>query len=160
MWATWEDYDAEGPDLDLVGLRSMVVGDSFCHIGVTVDEARRLSAHRIRGSYIISECDCDIVGHSLQGEFTWVNGQYWLRYTHSLLPMREALALFGKHAYGWQVNRLMAYHMLPSEVAMVMDLLEKYKGDTGYPVIEFTVMKRPMGIFGMKTVIWEVRTNF
>lgn len=114
------------------------------------------------GTYILTEVPqlSEDKLRTLQGELTWVNGQWELFYTHTGGYMRKALAEDGHIIQGWQALRLLKGHCTPSDYSDLMLLFEQYTIDIPpyYPVIEFSVLRNNIGcIKGRNTLIWEVR---
>jgi hypothetical protein len=94
----------------------------------------------------------------IQGELGWVNGEWWLYYTHTGGYMRTALHEDGHHAHGWKALRLLRYHCTPADFEDLMEIFDRYTVDGEYPVIEFSVLAGHVGIYqGRNTLIWEVR---
>jgi hypothetical protein len=126
----------------------------------------RLELSKYRGDYIISEVPRpNNVESTLQGELSWAHyaliGEPWaglvLRYTHDSGMMRDALANSGRHAFGWEATRLMKHYTSPRAFTEITNLFDRYTVDGQYPVIEFSVFRKPAGINSRCLVIWEIR---
>jgi hypothetical protein len=164
-WGDVEEYWPHRHRYPRVGIRDGVSTGGVFVPRVAYQRLRyTLSLFYPNGGYIITEVPPLASRNlsSLQGELSW--GPYdqdqagWiLHYTHSSGYMRQRLAETGQHAYGWGAQRLLKGHMSTSEYREIMELFERYTEDSQYPVIEFTMMRKPMGRYNRRLVIWEIR---
>ena len=99
-------------------------------------------------------------GPLLQGELSWVNGEWWLYYTHAPGYMRTVLPATGRHLRGWAAIRLLRGHLTPSDFDTLMELFDRYTEDTDYPVVEFGNYRRPWGRLNRNLIIWEIRNGY
>lgn len=167
---TWRDYrqfwadraNGDFPrDVD-VGLRTLVPGDPRGIARVSPHNAV-LRMKFSPGVWYVSEIPpggSGDDGRGLQGELSWVNGQWWLYYTHRMGYMRSRLRESGRHAHGWPALRLLRGHLTPGDYDMVMDLFDWYTDGVDYPTIEFANFRTPWGRLNRNCIIWEIRNGY
>jgi hypothetical protein len=91
----------------------------------------------------------------LQGDLMITDKHYTLFYSQAKLPMRQALSLDGRHAFGLEALQLLKENLDPSSYEDIMELLDRYEDH----IIEFSTFSRDLGdCKGRNTVIWEVRS--
>jgi len=161
MWQCHTDYFNDLTAPDIVGVRFNKVGyPGIAKINyLNLHHLWRMGELDLHGEYNITEIPSR-VGSSLQGELGWMKGRWTLYYCHELGYMRRQLSDYGKHAFGWQALRLLKYHCSASEYDELMDLFEYYTVEQNYPIIEFAVLKEPLGRLRRNTVIWEIRNGY
>lgn len=145
-----------------VGLRTLVPGDGR---GVpNIDPHNAFIRMKFNpGVYYISEIPSkENINdrHGLQGEFTWVNGEWWFYYTHHMGYMRQRLKDFGQHACGWQAIRLLRGHLDADDYDTLIDLFEHYTDGDDYPIIELANFRQSWGRFNRRLIIWEIRNGY
>lgn len=160
MWMDVDDYLDDKNAPREVGIRYTSVSDKRF-----VPRIGWYQLHLSKGilknrSYIISEIPYTNAIDSLQGELSWFDGRWVLYYTHDMAPMREALKNSGKHVYGLQAINLIKGYCSASEFSQLMELFDRYTDGLDYPVIEFAVMRYPMGRLNQCLVIWEIRNGY
>lgn len=163
-WNSFLDYiNNNGAETHpIVGLRRLVNAHKTLSPGMHYSKLPNyLLQHMIEpGTYIITAVPNPTLDHTLriQGELTWINGSWYLYYTHKGGYMRQALIDEPNHATGWKVIELLRKYCSHSDYNDLMSLFEKYTEDTNYPVIEFSVTRDNCGrIPGRNTIIWEIR---
>lgn len=106
------------------------------------------------GDYYLSEM-VPTRGTVLQGELSWIGGQWVLYCSRANTDMRSALRREGVHVYGGlSVYATIRAACGESTMEWFRTLIDRYEN----PVIEFSVHREKYGILRDRTVIWEVRS--
>lgn len=61
-----------------------------------------------------------------------------------------------QHHFGLQATLLLKRYMDDMSWTAINDILNEYH----YPIVEFACFRRPLGLLGWNSVIWEVRTRY
>jgi hypothetical protein len=107
--------------------------------------------------YIVSEIPNPNDGRIIQGELTWAANCWQMFGTFNERPMREALEKNGKHFYGANVIWNIRHHFSQNEYDDLTHLFYEYSEPGNYPTVEFSLMRKPMGRYNSRLIIWEVR---
>jgi hypothetical protein len=159
MWMSVDDYWPYRKLYPYVSVRRLRINKPvfpYTHF----KQLKEVVSDIAEGDYIINsipigndDCNCKI-----QGELSWVNGEWWMYYTHTGGYMRKALLDDGHHVYGWKVLRLLRNYCTPADFDDLVELFDMYTDDGRYPVIEFSVLAGHVGIYqDRNTLIWEIR---
>jgi hypothetical protein len=162
-WMTIDEYEKDQKFYPTVTFRSYNLG-KFKEIPPWIKgkDIFNIASKLKKDTYIIMEAPNEDLNdrYGLQGELNWYDGKWILFYTHKLGYMREKLSIDGKHAFGLQAINLIKSHASPSGIDMLFDLFERFSSVNNYPVIEFAVLPKSVGVFLMDTLIWEVRNKY
>jgi hypothetical protein len=104
--------------------------------------------------YVIYESPPNNVG-TIQGEVSVVYGEWYLTYSMSHRPMREALEIDTRHAAGLAAKLILKDYLWSASYDEIEFLLNEYD----YHTVEFSAYSVALGIFkGRNAIIWEVRS--
>jgi hypothetical protein len=163
-WKSIEEYWPDRKKHSITGVRRIGINNPTLITATHFSELKqKIKQNRItENTYIITVVPIDEKKRRteklLQGEFSWVNGNYVLFYALQSGYMRWALKEFGKHAFGFSALNLMKQYCTPSDYQDIMDLFDKYTVENQYPTIEFSVLSENIGrLQGRNTLIWEIR---
>lgn len=168
-WSTFEEFESyskryksnvEAYHSALYHLRSKIAG------GPTLYNLRTYYAYvewyrRVvngEGSNWYCSAMCPHEHNLLQGEVLQTEQGLYLNYSTVVgKPMREALALESKHAYGILAVCLLRGAMCPNSYEWLQVLLDRYPGHT----VEFTALGIKWGTLPhYNTLFWEVRKGY
>lgn len=160
VWRSLEEFYSQREIPKYVTVRSLEF-NSFMKPIIDSGELATVVSAATPGTYVINEIPDPGLSRLIQGELTWVNGQWYLFYSSSSEPMRRALMKDGRHAYGMVALNMVKAVATPSDFEDVMWIMDEYCERQVYPVIEFTVFPACIGsIPNRNTLIWEVRSTF
>lgn len=157
-WRTLDDYWPHRHRYPMIGVRRITPGAKG-NYKLHYEELHDVLLNVPSDDYIISGIPGANHKGGLQGELSWINGSWYLYYSHRSGLQRDVLRINGNHAKGWQVIRLLRYHLTPSDYDDLIDLFHYYTIDGEFPTIEFAVLKNPgpTTIKSRNAVIWEIR---
>lgn len=89
----------------------------------------------------------------IQGEFMWLDGVAYIRYSRAKTHMRRALAEDNNYASGRQAEILMRHSLGQRSWREIVWLSMMYPEH----VIEFTAYDKRVGRDGLTVIVWEVR---
>jgi hypothetical protein len=155
-WGSVDEYRNDPNKSEYGCFRSLIPSNSFRNPVIHCEDLS-YSFPVNCNNYIISEVPGPDDGRIIQGELTWANGSWWLFCTFNERPMREALEKNGKHFYGANVIWNIRHHFSQNEYDDLTHLFYEYSEPGNYPTVEFSLMRKPMGRYNSRLIIWEVR---
>jgi len=147
---------------EIVGIRSLNVSSPLCLCGVRADAVAAAIKKFAGESFIITKAPPkqNERYHTLQGELTYQNKDFYLFYALQWGYMRKVLES-GRVAAGLDAVRLITRFCDKKSVEMLFGLLDKYTFAGAPPIVELTVFPPEVPKIGrfpeMNTLIWEVR---
>lgn len=142
----------------LVCIRYKVPNSPFCRYNVEYSDLAaaitQLTALGAEPSLMLFNEMCPDDRILLQGEMMRTPHGLELYYSTHKEPMRTALAVAPRRAYGLSANLLLNHYCEPKSFVMLSELLDKYND----AVVEFSVYSVCLGLLpGHNTIVWEVR---
>lgn len=158
IWMSVDDYWPDRKKFPEISVRRLRVNKPvapYTHYSEVREVVKGLDGDYVINAIPFGNAD---TRRYIQGELSFINGEWTLYYTHQGGYMRKALKDSGTHALGWQVLRLLKNYCTPADYDDIFELFYRYTVAGEYPVIEFSVLAGHVGIYqGRNTLIWEIR---
>lgn len=158
-WETWGDL-MRSDYAGLCSVRYKEPGSPFCRYNVPKDDVIEVVTRfcdegaKLR-MFVFGEMAPDD-RLTIQGEYAWLSGDWYLYYSTQKVPMRVALKE-GKHLRGYAAQFVMREYLTPSSYEDLQAIFDTFKD----PVVEFSSFSQTVGaIPGRNTIVWEVRSTF